>query len=143
MTQPDVPGFLQFRLKLGFSAMDACTRCGREEETAWINAEDPFDLPTSTGAPAISLYLCRTCLLEAISRTYEEGRIDWQELRSRIEDFATDTDPAPIKAVFMDASMPVPPAAALVGRCCHTFDPDGVLERQGHIDEARGPDRVA
>ena len=50
-------------IALGFSEHDACDRCGAETVTSWINSE------------TINVYLCRSCLKEAIRRTYEGGRI--------------------------------------------------------------------
>jgi hypothetical protein len=51
------------RLTLGFSMMDACDGCGDETTTSWISSE------------TVSIYLCRSCLNEAIARTYAGGEI--------------------------------------------------------------------
>lgn len=55
-------------LCLGGSMIDPCDRCGTTEVVAWINREDEH-----TGQLAVSVYLCRACLLEALRRTFEEG----------------------------------------------------------------------
>ena len=75
-------------LALGFSMLDPCDLCGTSGLTAWINGRvgvyDLGDDPTVAvpgehlGPPErlaeLHLYLCRTCLLEAVSRTDPPAR---------------------------------------------------------------------
>ncbi len=66
-------------LKLGFSEIDLCTRCGRPGSCAWINQAGPL------GTLRVSIYLCRDCIWEALSRTYVEGRISPADVREHLE----------------------------------------------------------
>lgn len=73
----------QPELLMGFTAMDVCDRCGVDEECSWINAENPRQ---PHGPLLLSIYLCRSCVWEALRRTYIEGDIDGQDLRARLTD---------------------------------------------------------
>jgi hypothetical protein len=119
MTEQAYPRLLQ--LRLGMSTVDCCSLCASEGRTAWLNAEHPYGRKLT---PAISIYLCRDCALELLSRTYSYGNIDWQDARDRRRPVA----PGPEALQF-----PRGAAAEVVGLHFHTFDADGVLHYQGRV----------
>lgn len=108
-------------LRLGFSDVDVCSLCASTGPTAWLNAEHPYG---RTLIPAISIYLCRDCALEVLSRTYSHGGIDWQDAGSRRREVA----PGPEVRHF-----PYEVTEEVVGLHFHTFDAAGVLHYQGRV----------